>query len=207
MECGYGTIGSSRNFILSIRDKLRDELLAPAGRHHTLVAAIRSVSQQPPTDNEISILANHLNGLSPDDRALNAAANQIFSGTVRSAAIAIHLTHQCTQGMENGLSTHWQRLHPNVQTGIADALTDRLLVLRERAAAIHNASEADINRTIEELMEKINALPLTIRTALTDAILADAISVSPVVLISKLDMLTAEMPEQVVAELRSATRS
>ena len=82
-----------------------------------------------------------------------------------------------------------------------------MLVLRERAAAIHNASEADINRTIEELMEKINALPLTIRTALTDAILADAISVSPVVLISKLDMLTAEMPEQVVAELRSATRS
>ena len=57
---------------------------------------------------------------------------------------------------------------------------------------------------IKELMEKLNALPLTIRTALTDAILAEALTVSPVMLINKLDMLAVEMPDMVESELQDA---
>lgn len=206
MECGYGTIGSSRNIILSIRDRLRDELLAAAGRHHALVAAIRSVSQQPPTYHEVSGLTKQLEVVLPDSKNISAAADQIYSGSLRSAAIAIHLTHQCALGIENDFSFHWQGLQPDVRVGITKALTDRLLVLRERAVAIHNVSEADITRAIDELIEKLDALPLSIRTKLIDAILADAITVSLVTLINKLYMLTAEMPDQVEVELRGAMK-
>ena len=138
-------------------------------------------------------------------RAINAAAEQIYSGSVRSAAIAIHVLHQCTQGIENPFLNHWRGLHPDVRIGIAKALTDRLVVLRERAAVINNSSDAEINRTIEELIEKLNALPVSVGKTLANAIVAETLTVSPAVLINKLDMLSAEMPDQAEAELLNST--
>ena len=191
---------------MSIRDILHQDLLSRVANHRALVTKISSLGQKPPTDHEISILVEYLEGLLPDSKNISAAVDEIYSGSLRSAAIAIHLTHQCAQSIENDFSFHWQRLQPGVRIGIAKALTDRLLVLRERAVAIHNTSDADITRTIDELLEKLDALPLSIRAKLIDAILADAVTVSPVTLINKLYMLTAEMPDQVEVELRGATK-
>lgn len=184
-----------------IPEIIRQDLLSRVSVHQAVVKANKSLSEFPVTDQESSSLANLLKAVPLNHRDISAAADRIFSGPVRSTAIAIHLTQQCTRGKENAFSSHWECLHPEVRAGLAKALTDRLLVLRERAAAIHNASDADINQAIEELMQKLNALPPSVRSQLTDAILEDTLSVSPVIMINKLDMLSAEMPDRVEWEL------
>ena len=191
---------------MSVSDKLYQDLMSTVSEHRQLVAEIESISSMPPTNQEIGSLVGSLDGLSCDRRDISRAVDRIFSGPVRATAIAIHLTRQCDQGIENALSTHSRQLQPAVRSGLAKGLTARLLVLRERAAAIHNTREADVKTTIDKLIDKLESLPLPIRTNLTDAILADALVVSSVMLINKLHMLLAEMPDQVESEMLSAIK-
>ena len=139
-----------------------------------------------------------------DPESIPAVTDQLFGHSVRPAAVAIHLTRECDQGVPNGLTEHWDKLNADTQTALRNSLYGRMVVLREQARRVHTQSNEQIDETIDGLVLILEGLPTKIGMTLETAILSGALQARSVELIQKLDMLRCEWPEMMEYELDAA---
>ena len=189
---------------MSLRNQIRADLLAPIAQHREIVVAITAVPYSPASEAEFRQLKAYFVTVRDDPETIPAVTGQIFDHSVRLPAVAIHLTRECDKGVANGLTAHWDELSADTQAELTNSLYGRLLVLRETARRVHAQSEEQIDETVDELISKVDSLPVAIREQLIETTVSGQLNISLVHLIKKLHMLQSEWPEMMKAELEGA---
>ena len=189
---------------MSIRKKLRADLLAPIAKHREQVEAIKAVPDSPASEAEFAELRACLVTVREDPESIPAVTDKICSQSVRLTAVAIHLTREWDQGIANRLTEHWDELSADTQAELINSVHSRLLILREQVRRVHAQSEEQIDETVDGLVLMLDGLPVGVHLKLTEAVFRGELKGCIVKLIKKLVMLQAEWPEMVESELESA---